>query len=74
MYPKVIDLVTKVLYKVFRGRSKVVVFALNNLRTSKVLMGNITLIVISMLSIFMITSIGTSMKESSSWSISRDGF
>ncbi|HEY5524878.1 MAG TPA: FtsX-like permease family protein [Clostridium sp.] len=63
MYPKVIDLVTKVLYKVFRGRSKVVVFALNNLRTSKVLMGNITLIVISMLSIFMITSIGTSLKE-----------
>jgi len=63
MYPKVIDVVTNVLYKVFRGRSKVVVFALNNLRTSKVLMGNITLIVISMLSIFMITSIGTSMKD-----------
>ncbi|PRR82108.1 FtsX-like permease family protein [Clostridium vincentii] len=63
MYPKVIDLVTRVLYKVFRGKSKVVVFALNNLRTSKVLMGNITLIVISMLSIFMITSIGTSLKE-----------
>jgi len=63
MYPKVIDVVTNVLYKVFRGRSKVIVFALNNLRTSKVLMGNITLIVISMLSIFMITSIGTSMKN-----------
>ena len=61
MYPKVIDVITNVLYKVFRGRSKVIVFALNNLRTSKVLMGNITLIVISMLSIFMITSIGTSM-------------
>ena len=63
MYPKVIDLVTNALYKMFRGRSKVIVFALNNLRTSKVLMGNITLIVISMLSIFMITSIGTSMKD-----------
>jgi len=63
MYPKVIDVVTNILYKVFRGKSKVVVFALNNLRTSKVLMGNITLIVISMLSIFMITSIGTSMKD-----------
>jgi len=62
IYPKVIDLVTNVLYKAFRGRSKVIVFALNNLRTSKVLMGNITLIVISMLSIFMITSLGTSMK------------
>jgi len=63
MYPKVIDLVTNVLYKVFRGRSKVIVFALNNLRTSKVLMGNITLIVISMVSILMITSLGTSMKS-----------
>jgi putative ABC transport system permease protein len=63
MYPKVIDIITNLLYKVLRGRSKVVVLALNNLRTSKVLMGNITLIVISMLSIFMITSIGTSMKD-----------
>lgn len=63
VYPKVIDLVTNVLYKIFRGRSKVIVFALNNLRTSKVLMGNITLVVISMLSIFMITSIGTSLKD-----------
>ncbi|MCB2293679.1 ABC transporter permease [Clostridium algoriphilum] len=63
MYPKVIDVVTNLLYKLFRGRSKVIIFSLNNLRTSKVLMGNITLIVISMLSIFMITSIGTSMKN-----------
>ncbi|WP_193708207.1 ABC transporter permease [Alkalibaculum sporogenes] len=63
MYPKVIDLVTNVLFKVCRGRSKVLLFAMNNVRTSKVLMGNITLIVISMLSIFMITSMGTSMKD-----------
>lgn len=63
MYPKLIDLVTGVLFKIFRGRSKVVVFALNNLRTSKVLLGNITLIVISVLSIMMITSAGTSLKN-----------
>jgi putative ABC transport system permease protein len=63
MYPKVIDLITNLLFNVFRGKSKVIVLALNNLRTSKVLMGNITLIVISMLSIFMITSIGTSLKD-----------
>lgn len=62
VYPKVIDLVTNVLYKILKGRSKVIVFALNNLRTSKVLLGNITLIVISLLSIIMITSIGTSIK------------
>jgi len=63
MYPKLIDVVTNELYKRLRGRSKVIILALNNLRTSKVLMGNVTLIVISMLSIFMITSIGTSMKD-----------
>ncbi|MGL4107821.1 ABC transporter permease [Clostridium sp. LP20] len=63
MYPKVIDIVTNLLFNIFRGRSKVIIFALNNLRTSKVLMGNITLIVISLLSIFMINSIGTSMKS-----------
>lgn len=63
IYPKLIDIVTSILFKVFRGKSKVVVFALNNLRTSKVLLGNITLIVISMLAILMITSIGSSMKS-----------
>nr|WP_243240509.1 FtsX-like permease family protein [Clostridium cibarium] len=63
MYPKIIDLLTNFLFKIFRGKSKVIILALNNLKTSKVLMGNITLIVISMLSIFMITSIGTSLKN-----------
>ena len=61
MYPKIVDLISTVLYRVLRGRSKSAVLALNNLRTSKVLMGNITLIIISMLAIFMISSIGSSM-------------
>ena len=63
LYPKIIDLVTNILYKIFKGRSKVLVFSLNNLRTSKVLLGNITLIVISLLSIMMISSVGTSLKD-----------
>ncbi|GKX68881.1 ABC transporter permease [Inconstantimicrobium mannanitabidum] len=63
MYPKLVDILTNVLYKLFRGRSKTVVFALNNLRTSKVLLGNITLIIVSVLSIMMITSAGTSLKN-----------
>jgi putative ABC transport system permease protein len=63
IYPKIVDLVTNVFYKIFRGRSKVIVFSLNNLRTSKVLLGNITLIVISLLSIMLITSLGTSLKD-----------
>lgn len=62
IYPKVIDLITSVLYKLFKGRSKVFVFSLNNLRTSKILLGNITLITISLLSIMMITSVGTSIQ------------
>lgn len=63
MYPKLVDILTNVLYKLFRGRSKTVVFALNNLRTSKVLLGNITLIIVSVLSIMMITSAGASLKN-----------
>ena len=61
MYPKTIDVFSKVLYKIFRGKSKSLVFSLNNLRTSKVLLGNTTLIIISIISILMISSIGTSM-------------
>lgn len=63
MYPKLIDLVSRVLFKVFKGRSKTAVFSLNNLRTSKVLIGNITLIIISILSIMMITSAGACLKN-----------
>ncbi|MGL5354613.1 MAG: FtsX-like permease family protein, partial [Clostridium sp.] len=74
IYPKVIDIVTSILYKAFRGKSKVIVFALNNLRTSKVLLGNITLIVISMLAILMITSIGNSMKSMVSDAYVKSGF
>ena len=62
VYPKVVDLITTVLYKLLKGRSKALVFSLNNLRTSKILLGNITLIIVSLLSIMMITSVGTSIK------------
>ena len=61
-YPKIIDIVTNVLCKFFKGRCNTVFLALNNLRTSKVLLSNITLIIISLLSVLLITSIGTSIK------------
>lgn len=60
-YPKVIDILSKGIYRLLRGRSRNVVYAVNNLRTSKILLGNITLIIISLVSIITITSLGSSM-------------
>lgn len=62
MYPKIVDIITRGLCILFKGKSKVIYFSLNNLRTSKVLLGNITLIVISLLSIIMISSSASSVK------------
>lgn len=62
IYPKVVDIVTSIIYKMFRGRSKSMLLALNNIRTSKVLLGNITLILISIMAVFMITSLGSSIE------------
>ena len=63
MYPKIIDVISSLLYKVAKGKSKAAVFALNNLRTSKVLMSNVTLIIISLLSVFMMTSVSSSVEK-----------
>lgn len=60
-YPKVIDLLSIFLSKLFRGKNKSLFFTTNNLRTSKILLSNITLIVISILSILAITSAAKSM-------------
>lgn len=60
-YPKVIDILSKGIYRLLRGRSRNVVYAVNNLRTSKILLGNITLIIVSLVSIITITSLGSSM-------------
>ena len=60
-YPKLIDLLSRPIYHLLKGRSKNVIYAINNLRTSKVLLGNITLIIISLVSIITIVSLGSSM-------------
>jgi len=60
-YPKLIGLLSGLLYRVLRGKSKNVIFAINNLRTSKILLGNISLIIISLVSIITITSFGSSI-------------
>uniref|UniRef100_UPI00286EFB8F ABC transporter permease n=1 Tax=Anaerosporobacter sp. TaxID=1872529 RepID=UPI00286EFB8F len=59
-YPKLIDLLSIALSRLIRGKNKSLFFATNNLRTSKILLNNITLIVISILSILAITSVADS--------------
>ncbi|MBR4555231.1 MAG: ABC transporter permease [Ruminococcus sp.] len=61
MSRKFIKLVSGKLSNLFRGNTTVFL-ALNNIRSSKLLRGNITLLVISLASIFSIVSIGNSMK------------
>ena len=63
VYKKVVDILSRGLYKLLKGRSKSLVFSINNLRTSKVLLGNISLMIVALSSIFMITSLGTSIKN-----------
>lgn len=63
MYPKLIDLISSALFSVFKGKSKAAILSLNNLRTSKVLRSNITLIIISLLSIFMMSSVSSSLQD-----------
>ena len=60
-YPKLIDLLSRPIYYFLKGKSKNVIYAINNLRTSKVLLGNISLIIISLVSIITIVSLGSSM-------------
>jgi len=60
-YPKLIDLLSRPIYNLLRGKSRNVIYAINNLRTSKVLLGNISLIIISLVSIITIVSLGSSM-------------
>jgi len=61
IYPKIIEFIMELIYKLLRGRSKMLIFSFNNLRTSKILKGNITLVTISIIAIFMISSVGNSL-------------
>ncbi|SHJ55908.1 putative ABC transport system permease protein [Anaerocolumna jejuensis DSM 15929] len=60
-YPKLIDILSRGLYHLLKGKSRNLIYAINNLRTSKILLGNITLIIISLASIITISSLGSSM-------------
>jgi len=61
--PKVVDLVFSPLVRLIRNINGVSMLAFNNVKTSKVLINNMRLIAVSVISIVMITSLGTSMTE-----------
>jgi len=63
MYPKVMDLITSILFQKSKGAFNSAGLALNNVTTSKSLRGNVTLIIISILAIVIINSVGVSLKE-----------
>lgn len=60
IYPKLIEWITKYLARVFR-KSAISFLALNNVQSSKLLIGNISLITIALTSVLLIVSVGQSM-------------
>lgn len=64
LYPKIIDVVTYPIAKMLKGKSNTIFLALNNVRTSKVLLGNITLIIIAFIASILVSSLGNAMIDS----------
>ena len=50
-FPKLIDIVVTFIYQYLKDKTPIVALALNNIRTSKELLNNITLILIASLSV-----------------------
>ncbi|OKP82928.1 ABC transporter permease [Paenibacillus sp. P32E] len=67
--PNLIHVVTAKLYGILKDKVPVLALALNNIRTSKELLGNITLMLIAALSVITITSVGDSIRT-----VMTDGF
>lgn len=61
--PKIIDLISTAVQKIIRDKTSIIAIAFNNVRTSKELLNSITLIIISVLSVIIITSVSSSLKE-----------
>lgn len=61
--PKLVDFICYPLVKILRNSSGLSMLSFNNVRTSKVLINNIRLIVVSVISIVMITSLSVSITE-----------
>lgn len=63
MFPKIIDLISKQIYRVLRSISGVNALSFNNMRTSKVLLGNVNLMILAIISIIAINSVSVSVKN-----------
>lgn len=61
--PKIIDLISTAVHKIIRDKTSIIAIAFNNVRTSKELLNSITLIIISVLSVIIITSASSSLKD-----------
>ena len=63
IFPKIIELISKNIFKVTKDITKIGALSLNNISTSKVLIGNINLMTIAIISIITINSISVSVKN-----------
>lgn len=63
IFPKIIDFVSKNIFSSLRDISSINALSLNNMRTSKVLLGNVNLLIVSIIAIVMINSLGVSIKN-----------
>ncbi len=61
---KFVDLVTNLICKVIKNKSGVIFLAFNNLRTSRVLLSNVTLIIVAMISSIIISGVSESLINS----------
>jgi len=63
IYPKVVEFISKNIFSKLRDTNPINALALNNMSTSKVLLGNINLMNIAIISIIMINSLSISIKD-----------
>lgn len=73
-FPKLIDIVVTFIYQYLKDKTPIVALALNNIRTSKELLNNITLILIESLSVISINSVGDGVKAAMTDGFNRNNF
>ncbi|MDD7794472.1 ABC transporter permease [Clostridium sp. 'White wine YQ'] len=63
IFPKIIDFISKNIFKRIKDVFSINALSLNNMRTSKVLLGNVNLLIIAIISIVIINSLSVSIKN-----------
>lgn len=62
-YKKIVELISSLLCKVLKGKSNILYLAINNMKSSKVLLDSIMLIIIAFSAVLIITSVGDSLSK-----------